>query len=222
MGSVRQARSPSGMSRVRAGAAASAAVAVALALSGCFIVTDAGPMGGMYQGSTSESDPPGSGAERNMFDVGFTVMMIPHHEQAIDMADMILTKQGMLPGVVDLAGRIKAAQAPEIDLMESWLDDWGVGMPGVNGMNGMGHGGMMSDAELEALDRATGSDATRLFLEQMIEHHQGAIDMAEREIDRGRYAPTIDLARRIVTAQEAEIVEMERLLAEHGNPAQGY
>lgn len=172
-------------------------------------------MGGMRHGSTSESDPPRSDVERNRFDMAFTMMMIPHHKQAIDMADMVLTKEGAHPAVVDLAGRIKATQAPEITLMESWLDDWGVEMPGMNGsddMGDMGQRGMMSDADMEALDQASGTDASRLFLEQMIEHHQGAIEMAQREIGRGRYQPTIDLARRIETSQKAEIVEMEQLL----------
>lgn len=206
------------MSRLRTAAAVTAAVVMALTFAGCSPATDAGPMGGMRHGSTSESDPPRSDVERNRFDVAFTMMMIPHHEQAIDMADMVLTKEGVNPGIVDLAGRIKAAQAPEITLMESWLDEWGVGMPDMNGiddmgdMGDMGHGGMMSDADMEALDQASGTDASRLFLEQMIEHHQGAIEMAQREIGRGRYQPTIDLARSIETAQRAEIAEMEELL----------
>jgi len=191
------------------------AAATVIMLAGCSVTVDAGPMGGMNHGNGSDSNSRTTEADRAMPDVAFTMMMIPHHEQAIEMADMVLTKEGMDPGVVDLAGRIKAGQAPEIVVMESWLDEWGVGMDGMNhgsvdGMRGMG--GMLSEADMDALDQASAPEANRLFLGQMIEHHLGAIEMAEREISRGRYAPTVDLAERIVIAQEAEIREMEQLL----------
>jgi len=182
--------------------------ATVIMLAGCSVTVDSGPVGGMNHGNGSDGNSRTTEPDRNMSDVAFTMMMIPHHEQAIEMADMVLSKEGLDPRVVDLAGRIKAGQAPEIVLMESWLDEWGVGM---DGMDGMDHGGMLSDADMDALEQASAPEANRLFLEQMIEHHLGAIEMAEREIDRGRHVPTVDLARRIVIAQEAEINEMEQL-----------
>lgn len=76
----------------------------------------------------------------------FAHMMIPHHEQAIEMSDVILGKQGIDPRVVDLAKQIKAAQQPEIDKMRGWMDQWGMpgmsDMPGMTDMPGMDHGGM--------------------------------------------------------------------------------
>ena len=109
-----------------------------------------------------------------------------------------------------LAEQIKAAQAPEIELMESWLDDWGTPM---GDMDGMDHGGMMSDNDMQALEAATGAEASRLFLEQMIVHHQGAIEMAQEEVDNGQYPAVITLAENIIASQTAEIATMEDILA---------
>ena len=121
--------------------------------------------------------------------------------------------------------------------MRGWLTQWGVagappmpgGMPGhdmpgngdMPGMSGMpGHGnmpgmsgdGMMSPADMTALQNAQGAEASRLFLTQMIEHHQGAISMAQSEIDNGEYGPAIEMARQISSSQQEEITSMEQLL----------
>ena len=93
---------------------------------------------------TSSSVAPASA--HNQADMQFAHMMIPHHQQAIEMSDIILGKQGIDPRVVDLATQIKAAQGPEIEKMQVWMDQWGMGgmsdMPGMSGMPGMDHGGM--------------------------------------------------------------------------------
>ena len=166
----------------------------------------------------------------NDADVAFTQGMIPHHEQAIEMSDMLLGKQGVDPAVLSVATDVKAAQAPEIEKMQSWLQQWGISsapattstdMPGhdmsggdMGDMPGMGDGGhgMMSEADMAALQNASGPEAGRLFLEQMIEHHEGAITMAQQEIDNGQFPAAIDMARSIVTSQQAEIDEMRALL----------
>ena len=75
-------------------------------------------------------------AGHNHADVMFANHMIPHHQQAIEMSDVILDKQGVDPRVIDLARQIKDAQGPEIDQMQAWLDQWG--MPGASGMPGNG------------------------------------------------------------------------------------
>ena len=90
----------------------------------------------------------------------FAAMMIPHHQQAVEMSDIILAKKGIDPRVVDLATQIKAAQGPEIQTMKGWLEDWGIpyddSMSDMGGMGGMDHGdGMMSDDDMAALDAAT-------------------------------------------------------------------
>jgi uncharacterized protein (DUF305 family) len=113
--------------------------------------------------------------------------------------------------VTDLAERIQAAQQPEIEQLQRWLDDWGVAADDGAGMD---HGdGMMTDDDLAALDAARGPEASRLFLEQMIAHHEGAIEMAQEQIAEGRDTDAIALARAIVEAQGAEIAEMTGILA---------
>jgi uncharacterized protein (DUF305 family) len=135
--------------------------------------------------------------------------MIPHHQQALEMAGMALEK-ATRPEVKALAQKITEAQKPEIETIQSWLKQWGEAMDDMAGDHS-GMGGMMSTADMEALKAATGADFDRLFLEQMIKHHEGAITMAKTEIEAGRYGPAQDLARRIVEAQQAEIEEMHQL-----------
>ena len=136
--------------------------------------------------------------------------MIVHHEQAVEMSDLVLEKDGVDPEVVSLAQQIKDAQQPEIETMSGWLEDWG--QPS-SGMDGMDHSGMMmSDDDLAALEAASGGDAGPLFLEQMIEHHQGAIDMARDQIGDGRNPDAVALAEQIVADQTAEIAVMQDLL----------
>src|SRR6476659_9353041 len=134
-------------------------------------------------------------------DVMFAMHMIPHHEQAVEMSDIVLAKQGVDARVVDLATRIKAAQAPEIEQMRGWLAQWGVptGMHGhdmgdmgdmgdmMPGMGGAGPmAGMLSESDLTALRDAPGAEAAKLYVSGMIGHHQGAITMAQNEIDNGK------------------------------------
>ena len=154
-------------------------------------------------------------------DVMFARMMIPHHEQAIEMSDLVLGTDGVDPRITDLATQIKEAQGPEIVQMTTWLDEWGVRGPDSRGMgdsmgNGAmgGMGGMLSEAEMRALEQAEGAQAGRLFLQGMIAHHEGAVDMAEAEIDNGTHEGTVDLARSIVVSQTREISEMEDVLAD--------
>jgi len=135
-------------------------------------------------------------------------MMIPHHEQAIEMSDFAL-KNSTNPEVLALAQEIKDAQAPEIEQMKSW---------GASSMAHMGHmmDGMLSDEEMSALAAASGSEFDRLFLEGMIKHHEGAIDMAEMVID-SKNAEVAALANAIIEAQRAEIATMKELLTGLGN-----
>lgn len=193
------------MKRNRAIALTAVPLAVALALTGC-AVTGGGPMPGMNPGGgTSSTDATG---EFNAADSMFTVMMIPHHEQAVEMSDLLLGKTRVDQEVLQLAQQIKDAQAPEIELMQSWLDAWGI--PSAGEMN---HGdGMMSAGDMAALEAAEGAEASRLFLEQMIVHHQGAIEMAETELTNGINPDVLDLAEAIIDAQTAEIATMQELL----------
>jgi uncharacterized protein (DUF305 family) len=180
---------------------------------------------------------PGAQAH-NQADAMFAMHMIPHHQQAIEMSDLVLAKQGIDPRVIELAKQIKAAQGPEIEQMQGWLKQWGnpqmpmqSGMPGhgevpmpghgetpmpsgMPGMSGMpGTSGMMSDEDMTALQNAQGVEASKLFLTQMITHHEGAITMAQTEIKDGQYPAAKELAQSIVTAQQKEIDTMKGILA---------
>ncbi|MBP3977041.1 DUF305 domain-containing protein [Microbacterium sp. BLY] len=192
----------------RTTALAALALAGTLALAGCSGAEPAGPAdhSGMDH---SSSDAPLAGA--NEADVMFASMMIVHHEQAVEMSDIVLAKEGVDPRVADLAERITAAQGPEIEQLQGWLEEWGA-EPGDSGA--MDHGdGMMSDDDLAALEAAAGPEASRLFLEQMIVHHEGAVEMAEAQIADGENADAVALAQDIVDAQTAEIAEMTDILA---------
>ena len=177
-------------------------------------------------------------AAHNKADMMFAHMMIPHHQQAIEMSDMVLAKQGMDARVVELAQQIKDAQGPEIQQMQGWLDEWnmdmndmpkhgGMGdmpghggmdgsgpmMPDMPGMGGMGMmDGMLSPAQMQALRDAQGMEANALFLTGMIKHHEGAITMAQNEIKNGEFPEAIELSKAIVESQQNEIDTMNAIL----------
>jgi uncharacterized protein (DUF305 family) len=189
-------------------------LATALVLAGCSD-TGGSDMDGMDHGSSASSSPSASAeagdAVFNDADVTFAMEMVMHHQQAIEMSDTLLAKDGVHPDVVALAERIKAAQGPEIETMNQWLEDWGQDTE----MGGMEHGGgMMSEEDMAALEDADGETASSLFLKQMIMHHQGAIDMAQTQIDNGKNPDAVALAQKIVQDQTAEITEMQELLTQ--------
>ncbi|WP_433673968.1 DUF305 domain-containing protein [Microbacterium gorillae] len=148
-------------------------------------------------------------------DVMFATMMIPHHQQAIQMADIIGDKTDVDPRVSALAERISQAQGPEIERMQGWLSAWGVASDADSAnMGGMHHGmsGMLSEDDLARLEAAPGSEAGRLFVEQMIAHHEGAIEMARTALDGAQSVEVLELAQQVIDDQTTEIDEMRELL----------
>jgi uncharacterized protein (DUF305 family) len=195
-------------------------IAAALALAGCASGSGSGSatsMPGMDHGSTSSSAPatsaPALAAEHNAADVTFAQLMIPHHAQAVQMSDMMLKKPDLPAEVTALATKIKAAQDPEIEMMTGWLRSWNEPTQMPSGHSSHDMSGMMSDDDMKKLGAAQGREAARLFLKQMIAHHEGAIMMAKSENTAGKNTDTIKLSKDIVSAQEAEIQEMQKLLA---------
>jgi len=186
-------------------------LALAIALSAC---------GGSSDSSDSSIDSSTeasvTSSDFNDGDIMFAQMMIPHHEQAVVMSDYALENTSN-PEVLALAEQIKAAQQPEIEQMTSWLEEWGV--PVMSGMDAMGahagHGmsGMITDEQLDELAGATDADFDVLYLAYMIDHHEGAIDMAQSVVD-SQDPRVAALAAAIIEAQRAEIVQMQRLIAE--------
>ena len=183
-------------------------LAGALALAGCSASEE--PMD--HDMSTMAGSESGGDAAHNEADMMFAQMMIPHHEQAVEMADVVLAKDGTNPEVTALATEIKAAQAPEIEQLGGWLDAWGAERT-MEGDSHDGMDGMMSEEDMQALDAATPPESDRLFLEQMIAHHEGAVEMAQTQIDSGSDAAAVEMAQTIVDTQTAEITTMEDMLA---------
>lgn len=189
------------------------ALAAVIALAGCS--TGSGSAGSSMPGmdhSSGQAMPGASAAaaNHNAPDTMFAQGMIPHHAQAVQMSEMMLKKPGIDAKVTALAGRIKAAQGPEIDRMTGWLRDWNEStqMPGGHAMSGM-----LGDDELKKLDAATGTEAAKLFLTQMIAHHEGAVEMANAEVRGGKNPDAIKLAKDVAASQTDEIKEMKDLLA---------
>lgn len=157
-------------------------------------------------------------AEHNDADVMFAQMMIPHHQQAVEMSEMLLAKDDVPAEVAAFAQKVIDAQGPEIERMNSMLTAWGqdpVDTDGMDGMEGMDHGGMsgmMSEEDMTALDQAQGTEAARLYLEQMTAHHKGAVDMAKDEVEDGQNPQAVQLAEQVIADQEAEITEMQQML----------
>lgn len=159
-------------------------------------------------------------AEHNDADVMFAQMMIPHHQQAVEMSEMLLAKDEIPAEVAEFAQKVIDAQGPEIERMNAMLTAWGedpVDMGDMGDMEGMDHGGMsgmMSEEDMAALEQAQGTEAARLYLEQMTAHHQGAIEMAQDEVEGGQTPQAVALAEKVVADQQAEITEMEQMLQE--------
>ena len=187
--------------------------------SGSPAVTTPSTSAGPSTASTPTSGTPTSGnpaaGPHNDADVMFATMMIPHHQQAIEMSGMILAKQDITAEVTELAQQIKAAQGPEISQMSGWLAGWGENPSPMTMDHDMGGGGMgdgmMTQAEMDALEQADGDGAARLFLKGMIKHHQGAITMAQKELVEGQNSEAKQLAQQIIDDQKAEITTMNQL-----------
>jgi uncharacterized protein (DUF305 family) len=199
---------------LRRGLLAGAAVTATLVLSGCGGDSSSSGSGMDHGGMGKPTAASASAAAFNDADVAFAQGMIPHHQQAVEMA-ALADGRAADPAVAELAGKIEAAQQPEIDTMNGWLTAWGSpsAMPGM----GMDHGsmpGMMTGADMDKLKAAKGAAFDKQFLTMMISHHEGAIAMAEQETAEGSHAEAKALAAKIITDQQAEIVTMKKHLAD--------
>ncbi|SCL31867.1 Uncharacterized conserved protein, DUF305 family [Micromonospora pallida] len=200
---------------LRRAARACVGLTAALTITACGSAND--HTTGAGHGMTSTPAPSSAGASPdtgNAADVMFAQMMIPHHQQAVQMADLAATRADD-PDVKQLAAKIKAAQAPEIDTMTRWLTAWGKPLPTASTSTpDMHHGmpGMMTDADMTTLAAANGRDFDKQFLTMMIAHHQGAITMAKNELVQGSNTDAKNLAQRIIDDQQAEIDTMNKIL----------
>ena len=170
-----------------------------------------------------------STTEHNDADVAFASDMITHHAQALSMVDLTL-KRELDPEVQALAEDIRDAQGPEIETMADWLTQWGEDVPETmrdhvnsghdmgdmsDNMDDMGHDdmpGMMTSEDMDALENASDAEFQDMWLEMMIDHHEGAIEMAETEQEDGQFKDAVDLAGQIADSQTQEIDTMKSLL----------
>ncbi len=172
--------------------------------------------------SQQETQTAANGDTFNDADVEFATDMIQHHAQALSMVDLTMGRR-LDPEVQQLAEGIRGAQGPEIEQMTDWLTDWDQPIPETVRDHANAHGegdsemdtdmpGMMSPEEMADLEAATGEGFQQMWLEMMIEHHEGAIEMAQAEQSDGEHAAAVDLAGTIESAQQEEISTMESLL----------
>jgi len=157
-----------------------------------------------HDSMSSEDDASGTYTDDELM---FASMMIPHHSQAVTMSELALANSTN-PEITSLATAIRDAQAPEIKQMQSWLDQSDYSGTHAGHMD---MGGMLSDEELAELSTAKGSSFDRLFLEGMIAHHEGAIDMLSM-IKNSTNSEVKKLYADILTGQSAEIKTMKALL----------
>ncbi|WP_233899516.1 DUF305 domain-containing protein [Pseudonocardia dioxanivorans] len=207
-----------------------AAAVTAVLVAGCSDSTGSATAASTTPSAAATS--PAVSADHNAADTAFVHDMIPHHAQAVEMADMAI-QQASNAQVKQLATRIQQAQGPEIEQMRGFLTAWGepeTGPTATSGsMGGMDHSGMsqatstmpmpqgmpgmMTGQQMQQLGQATGADFDRMFLQMMTEHHNGAIQMAQTELAEGQSPAAKALAQKIIQDQQSEITEMQNLLS---------
>jgi uncharacterized protein (DUF305 family) len=216
----------------------SAATAAFLLLAACSGGSDDDPASGSREGSSQDDltiiqpgrpgEEASTGAPDELIsqvpshaDIAFMQMMVPHHAQAVEMAELA-RRYAVDPDVRRMAARIRAAQGPEIVAMSSWLEQQGVEVfqPGADphDFDHSLHGhdpmlGMLTDAQLAELAEARGSRFDRLFLQGMIRHHRGAVRMAENVATEGVDVLVTELAADVHVTQTSEIARMREMLA---------
>jgi len=193
-------------------------------------------LGGIVGGRLTS--PAGAAPSTTSAEAGFARDMQTHHQQAVRMS-MTIYATTSDPALRTLSYDIATSQGQQAGQMYAWLTTWGLpqaapepsmtwmSRPALDGA-GHDHGGGMThepgermpglatEAQLAELESATGADADRLFLELMIAHHRGGVEMAEAVLDRSDEPVVRSLATGVVTAQEGEITYMEQLLADLG------
>ncbi|OZG29889.1 DUF305 domain-containing protein [Williamsia sp. 1138] len=202
-------------------AASTLAVAAVLAIAGC-TSDDGHDMDSMSMSGhsmTSSAAPSTStqaSTEFNAADVTFANGMYPHHARALDMAELV-PDRSTNPEIIKLARAIESAQGPEMEQLARWLRAWGQPAPAssttghMGGMDHSGMTGMMSDQDMADLTSKSGSEFDQAWLTMMIEHHEGAVEMAGIEVTEGSNAEAKAMAQNIITSQQNEIATMRTL-----------
>jgi uncharacterized protein (DUF305 family) len=186
-------------------------VAVAAALATAVVVTSCSTATDHSQHGSPAATSSAAVAAHNADDVMFAQMMIPHHQQAVELSALVpqhTTNQTL----VALAAKISGEQQPEIQAMKAMLLQWEVDPGAMGDHSGMPMQGMVDDATMAKLASLNGPEFDTLWLQSMINHHQGAIEMANNEIAKGQSVDMVAMAKAMVTAQQAEINQMKQML----------
>ncbi|WP_067892907.1 DUF305 domain-containing protein [Nocardia vaccinii] len=191
-------------------------IAVALLIAGCSsdsgsstsgTTTPMADMPGMNHSAASSTAP--TRTDFDTADVTFLQMMYPHHAQAVEMSKMVPSRS-QNQQLIALAAKIEAAQAPEMTKFADLLHSFGKPAPSATMDHPMG--GVMSQGQMTALGQASGAAFDKMWLQMMIEHHKGAVTMSNTELADGSNAEVKALAQGIITAQQAEITQMQDML----------
>ncbi|MFJ9641747.1 DUF305 domain-containing protein [Streptomyces sp. NPDC101206] len=168
---------------------------------------------GGHDGAAAPSAPSAAQGQHNAADVAFAKGMIPHHRQAVEMADLAATRAENAQ-VKKLAADIRKAQDPEIRTLSGWLSSWGEQVPAEGAADHSAHGtaGMMSAQEMDRLKNASGNAFDTAFMDLMVKHHEGAVAMARTEQTTGSFPAARTMAEAIISSQSAEIAQMNKLL----------
>lgn len=194
--------------------------AVALLAAGCSNGDDKdGSMPGMDHGASSSSAPaasssaPAARTDFNAADITFLQMMYPHHAQAVEMAKLVPSRS-QNQELITLAKSVEQAQSPEMQQISTLLQAFGKPAPSTTMGGHQGMSGMMTDDQMKQLEKLSGAEFDKMWMRMMIEHHQGAIAMANTELATGQNADAKALAQAITGAQQGEIDQMNRMLAQ--------
>lgn len=200
-------------SLIRRTSAVVAAGAASVVLAACGSGDDSAPAGASTPPAASSSASQG---QHNAADVAFAKGMIPHHRQAVQMADLAPSRAASAE-VKTLAEEIRKAQDPEIKTMSGWLTSWGEQVPTEGAMDHSEHasGGLMTAEEMDKLEKSSGKSFDTAFMELMIKHHEGAVAMAQTEKADGSFPDAKTMADAIITSQTAEITRMNSLLGKN-------
>lgn len=200
-------------SLIRRGTAVAAVGTAALVLAACGGSGDSAAGHNGHTATSASASASASQGQHNAADTAFAQGMIPHHRQAVEMADLATSRAGSAE-VKKLAEQIKKAQDPEIRTLSGWLTSWGEEVPAEGAMDHSAHGtgGMMTAEEMDQLEKASGKAFDTAFMEMMIKHHEGAVAMAKTEKTDGAFLDAKKMADAIITSQTAEITQMNNLL----------
>ena len=169
-------------------------------------------------GACASEDPSAQatgGGAYNEADVEFLQQMLPHHEQAIEMAEMVEDRTDRSE-LITLAGNIIESQTAEIEEINNLLEDAGEEAAEDDPMDHGGSSTGMSEEDMDALEAAEGEEFDKMFAEMMIEHHSSAIEMANTVLEDGENSEVASLAEGIIEEQEKEIKDLEGWLQEWG------